>query len=112
MGYIHKRYGRRRALSGLGDLASDLSVASNVASDPYFPEVVCRIQQLTAINNHQVPGACVATPAGIPGGAGLANAVVPLRAYVFAQENKWVYPMAIIAILGIPFYLGYEMGGG
>ena len=107
---ITTRYRRRRPLQGLGDLASVLSTASDVAADPYLPELICRIQQLKNINNGQAVAICAETPEGIPGGVGIGNLMMPLRGYVYAQQNKWVYPVAILAILGIPFLLGYRMG--
>jgi hypothetical protein len=109
-----QRYGKkRRAMSGLGDLSSiiaGISTAGDVASDPYFGEVVCRIGQLKSIESGGAPGDCVATPAGQPGGVGLANLMYPLRAYVFAEANKWVYPVAALAILGLPMWIGYRLG--
>lgn len=111
-----KRYRRRtaRSLSGLGSLSSTIGTAIDVASDPYLAEVVCHVQQLKNIDHGEPVAVCVPTPDGIqtPGGVGLRNAIVPLRAYVYAQENKWVYPLVIAAVLGIPMWLGYEFGRG
>lgn len=91
----------------MGDV---LSTTLDVASDPYLPEVACRIQQLQAVDRGQVVGECAETPDNLPGGVGLRTAMPALRAYVYAQQNKWVYPVAIAAILGIPFWIGYELG--
>jgi hypothetical protein len=96
----------------MGDLASILTTASDVVNDPYLPEVLCRIQQLKAIDRGEPVTICVEAPEGIAGGVGLRNAMTPLRAYVYAQQNKWVYPLAVAAILGIPMWVGYELGKG
>lgn len=117
MSYLQKRYGRRVALgSTLDDVINAASGAVtgavDIASDPYLPEVVCRLAQLKAIEAGQQPSLCAETAPGLPGGVGLRTAVVPMRAYVYAQQNKWVYPVAIFAVLGIPMWLGYELGRG
>lgn len=121
MGYLVRKRGQRshRALQGLGDLASivnsvgnSLGTAVNVAEDPYLSEVVCRIGQLQQIRAGQTVGACADTPDGMPGGVGLSAAVKPLRLYVYAKQNVWVFPAMIAAIIGVPFLLGYEYGKG
>jgi len=94
----------------MGDLASALSTAADVAGDPYLPEVICRIQQLKNIDRGETVATCIDTPEGVAGGVGLRNAMTPLRAYVYAQQNKWVYPLAVAAMIGIPMWLGYELG--
>jgi len=111
MGYT-KRYRRRHGLSGLGDLTSTLATAANVASDPYFPEVVCQIQALQAINHGQTPAACAVTPPGTPDDFGLANALTGLRAYVYAQANPWAYAVAAMVVVGLPMWIGFELGKG
>jgi hypothetical protein len=94
----------------MGDVTSTIATAADVATDPYFSEVVCRIQQLKAIDQGQAVPFCAETPDGYGGGVGLHTAMPALRAYVYAQANPWVYPVAIAAILGIPLYIGYELG--
>lgn len=101
---------RKPLLGALGDLASTLTTALDVASDPYLPEIVCRVGQLKNIDHGEVVQTCLETPDDIAGGVGLRNAIYPLRAYVYAQQNKWVYPLAVAAILGIPMWIGYELG--
>ena len=125
MGYARKRYGRRKALPnaglgpmfGMGDLASVVSSIENsigagldVASDPYLPEIVCHIGQLNQIKTGQTVQNCQELPPGLPGGVGLDRAVVPLRWFVYAQQNPWVYPLAIAVVLGLPMLIGYELG--
>ncbi len=94
----------------MGDVASTIATALDVASDPYLGEIVCRVGQLKNIDHNEAVQACTNTPDGVAGGVGLRNAIYPLRAYVYAQQNKWVYPVAVLAILGLPFWLGYELG--
>jgi hypothetical protein len=117
MGYAHKRYGRgRRAARAMGDIVSTiegaLSTGLSAVDDPYLPEVICRVQQLQSINNGQTPGNCTDTALGLPGGVGLGKVIVPLRAFVFAEENPWVYFVAAGLVIGLPMYIGYRLGGG
>lgn len=121
MSYLQRKRVRRsgRALHGLGDLTSivngveaSLGTAVNVAEDPYLPEIVCRIGQLQQLNAGGAAGPCVELPDGLTGGVGLSAAVKPLRLYVYAKQNVWVFPALILGILGVPFMLGYEWGKG
>lgn len=96
----------------MGDLASTIGTAIDVASDPYLPEVVCRIQQLKAIDHHETVPICADTPEGVTGGVGLHSAIQGLRAYVYAQQNPWVYPLAVLVGIGLPLWVGYEIGRG
>lgn len=97
----------------MGDLASTLATAADVAGDPYLPEVICRIQQLKNIDHGEAVTVCAETPAGIVGGGvGLHNAMIPLRAYVYAQQNPWAYFVAAAVVLGLPMWIGYELGKG
>jgi hypothetical protein len=106
-----KRYGRpMRPQLAMGDLASSIGTAIDVASDPYLPEVLCHVQQLKQIDHGEAVAVCADTPDGVIGGVGLRNAIGPLRAYVYAQQNKWVYPLAVLAVLGIPLWVGFELG--
>lgn len=96
----------------MGDLASTITTALDVAGDPYLTEVVCHVAQLKAIDHGEAVGVCAQTPDGAVGGVGLRNAIPVLRAYVYAQQNKWVYPLAVAALIGLPMWLGYEIGKG
>jgi hypothetical protein len=112
MHYLVRRYGRRPARRAMGDISSVIGTALDVASDPYLSEVVCRVGQLKNIDHGETVGVCAETPEGTAGGVGLRNAIVPLRAYVYAQQNKWVYPVALAVAIGIPMWIGYELGRG
>lgn len=106
-----KRY-RHRRHAAMGDISSVIGTAIDVASDPYLAEVVCLVGNLKQIDHGEPVAVCPATPDGVAGGVGLHNAILPLRAYVYAQQNTWVYPLAVAAILGLPLWIGYELGKG
>lgn len=110
MGYL-KRYGRRSSRA-MGDISSTITTALDVAADPYLPEVVCRVQQLTQIDHGQPVQACLNTPDTVVGGVGIARAIPALRAYVYAQENPWVYYVAAAGLIGLPMLIGYRLGKG
>lgn len=96
----------------INSLVGATGSALDIASDPYLAEVICRIAQLKQIEAGGTPAVCPETADNLPGGVGLRNAIGPLRAYVYAQQNKWVYPLAIAAIIGLPMWIGYELGRG
>lgn len=110
MSYLQKRYGSRRGIGALGGLEDVLTSASAVAADPYLSEVVCQMTALSQIEAGGTAGECLPTAPGLPGGVGLRNAVAPLRMYVYAQQHKWVYPLAALALFGLPMWIGYEIG--
>jgi hypothetical protein len=94
----------------MGDVTSTLNTVLDVAGDPYLPEVVCRIQQLEAIDHGQPVPTCAETPDTVQGAQWAANLLPVMRGYVYAQQNKWVYPVAVALVLGIPMLIGYELG--
>jgi hypothetical protein len=93
----------------MGGVSDTISTALDVASDPYLPEVVCRIRQLKQIDRAEPVGTCQRTASGVAGGVGLRNAMPVLRGYVYAQQRKWVYPLAIAAAIGLPMAIGYAL---
>ncbi len=110
---MYKRTSRRRQLSGLGGVLDTISIAADVAADPYFPELVCRVQQLKAIDHGQSPNTCSYTvDDGSGNGVGLRRGMPGLRAYVYAQKNPWVYPLVIAGVFGLPMLIGYHLGRG
>ncbi len=96
----------------MGSLETMVIAGINVANDPYLSEIICRAGQLQAIKSGVDVPSCPKTAAGISGGIGLSRAVAPMRAYVYAEEHKWVYVVAAIGILGLPMLIGYELGKG
>jgi len=103
-----RRYVRPNA--SLGDLASTLSTAADVAGDPYLTEVVCRVAQLKAIDHGEAVPVCAKIPPGAAGGVGLRNAIPVLRGYVYAQQHRWAYAAAVAALIGLPMLIGYRLG--
>ena len=117
MSYTNKRRGARQALGiSIDDLITNVTgaagSAADIATDPYLPEVVCHLSQLKQINAGGAPSVCSKTAPGLTGGIGLQKAVVPMRAYVYAEQHKWVYPLAAFVLLGLPIWIGYELGKG
>jgi len=103
---------RRAGMSGLGGIGDLLVAGVNVANDPYLSEVLCHLTQLQQIKAGGQPQACAETQPGLTGGIGLSRAVVPMRAYVFAEDHKWAYAVAAAAIIGLPMLIGYRLGKG
>lgn len=121
MSYLARKKKRSTPLS-MGDAVSAIGnalqtvtgaigTAASVAADPYLGETVCHVQQLA---EHEKTGrivtVCKPTRDGLTGGVGLRKVVKPLRAYVYAEQNPWVYPVAVGVAVGVPFFLGYLMG--
>lgn len=122
MSYVRKRNRRPIAppeTSALGDLASTITnlasgigIAADLATDPYLPETVCRVGQLSVIRKGGKPGVCANTAMNLSGGVGLRKMVKPLRAYVYAEQHRWVYLLAVAGIVGVPLFIGYTLGKG
>lgn len=100
-------YHRKTSLGGIGDT---ISAAASVVNDPYFNEAVCLAGQLRSVERGEPVIRCATTAPNLTGGAGLRGLMPALRAYAFAQQNKWVYPVALAALIGVPMLLGYELG--
>jgi hypothetical protein len=119
MSYHRSRTGGRVRVA-LGDSVADkiktiaaaTSTAADVVNDPYLPETICRAQQLVAIENRHALPACANSPAGMAGGIGLRKLMLPLRGLVYAEQHRWVYPVAAVAAIGVPMALGYLLGKG
>lgn len=114
----------------MGDALSDLiacgrsavGTAAAGATDPYLPEILCRISQLQALSKNRTPlqalfgkkptvpvPTCPSTPAG-KGGIGLERAVKPLRVAVYVNQHPIAAWLGIAAILGVPMLAGYMIG--
>jgi hypothetical protein len=94
-----------------GAVAPIVSIASNLVADPALPEVSCMVGQLYAIENKKPVPPCPVLPrSSRTGGIGLRKAVPAMRAWVFAEQNPWVKPVAVATVVGIPFLLGYLFG--
>ena len=97
--------------TGGSAVATAVTTVSQLLSDPALPEVACRVGQLYAIENKKPVPPCpnLARSSNV-GGVGLRKAVPILRALVFAEQNPWVKPVAVGAVLGLPLLLGYILG--
>lgn len=85
-----------------------LGTSKVILEDPALPEVTAIVLELHKMEQPKVrPGA--PPPPKVPG-IGLKNAVKPLKAYRYVMRNKWVLPVAALAILGLPFVAGYMTG--
>ncbi len=99
-----------RTRRSMGDLAEVIGTAADVASDPYLSEVLCRVQQLKAIERNQAVAVCPVTP-DFPGvGVGLRKLMPALRGYVYAERNPWAYLAAAAVVIGVPMFIGYQLG--
>lgn len=117
MSYRTRRRTIATAKQALGDVTSTISdiahafgTASTVARDPYFGEVVCRIDELHAVKTGQPFRPCAPTPPGSPSPVGLDKVATGLAFYTYAEANPWVYPLAIAAFVGLPLWVGYRLG--
>ncbi len=97
-------------VSAIGAASTAVNKITEVATDPYTPELVCRVGQLAAIRGKRPVPDCQNTPLTYDDQMGFRKIMWPVRAYVYGEQNPWAYPAAIGAILGIPFLLGYWLG--
>src|SRR5262245_10844645 len=124
-------YERRKTGSvqvAMGDAFSDLlkcgqsviGTAAAGATDPYLPEMICRVSQLQALSKDRTPlqalfgkkptvpvPSCTKTPSGIKGGLGLEKAIKPLRALVYVNQHPVTAWLGITALFGVPLLAGY-----
>jgi hypothetical protein len=84
--------------------------ATAVLNDPYLSEAACYVSQLSAIENKTPMPVCPRLPPGKTGGIGLHKFLPAMRAYVFAEQHPVVKPLAVAAVLGVPFLVGYLAG--
>lgn len=117
MGYLsNKRYRRvaRLPKGAMGDITSDITGAltetASLASDPYAAEIICHIQQVAQVQQGQAVQQCTDVPYGTPSPAGLQTIIYPIRFFAYAQQNPWIWAVALGVIFGLPMYVGYDMG--
>jgi len=106
----HPHKSRRTTLGprGLGDVATTVSAATAIVTDPCLPEVSRLVLRLHALEQAPVkPGAPPPKPTL---GIGLCNAIKPLRAVVYVKERPWVLPLGAVAIVGGLVGLGFMLG--
>lgn len=84
-------------------VGSALEAGKAILDDPALPKLTGYVIELQKIQQKRGGGA----PSK---GIGLSDIVTPVRYYVAYQKNRWVLPVAALAILGLPFLLGYSVG--
>jgi len=90
-----------------GKAGSILDSAKVILEDPALPEITGYILELNRLEQ-KAP-----KKGGAPSktkGVGLKRVIVPLKYYVAYRKNPIVGYIAIAAILGLPFMLGYLLG--
>lgn len=95
--------------TGLGSVATTVSAATAIVTDPCLPEVsrlVLRLRELEA--GPTKPGVPTTTTPGI----GLCKVVKPLRAVVYVRERPWVGVLGVVGVVGGLIGLGYALGRG
>jgi hypothetical protein len=91
--------------------ASVGGTVKDILDDPYLPEIACYVEQLHAINNNLPLPVCQQLPPGLPGqGVGLQKIRPFVRGYVYAEQHPWMKPVALAALFGVPFLVGYLVG--
>jgi len=99
-------------MATLSTIGSAALAAGKVIEDPYLPEVACQLLRLNALERGMIPGApCARTPKTRTNkGIGMRYVAPPLRAAVWARQNR----LAAIGIAaGAVFligYVGYQIG--
>lgn len=109
MSYV-KRRSLRRTAPTLGATVesylqrgeSVLAAAKQILDDPALPQVTGIVMDLHKLE--QKPGQPT-TP-----GIGLKRVVKPFMFYYYTRKNSWVLPVVAIALIGIPFFLGFQVG--
>lgn len=87
-----------------------LELSKEIIEDPYLPETMCRVLQLSDLEEGKPPRTCGKTPMGHRGGIGLRHAIRPLRGYVWARENPAKAAAIATGAVGSIFLLGYLVG--
>ena len=83
-----------------------LGLASQVAQDPCLYEVTELVKRLVALGGHEEALGAVTPTRGV----GLCRAVKPLKVAIYLRQNKWVLPVAGLALVGGIFAAGYFTG--
>jgi hypothetical protein len=92
----------KTAMSGVG-------IAGSILANPYVPEIICRVKQVDAHHTGRQVALCVTTPS-VPDSLGIGKFMPAVRAYAYAEQHRWAYPLLAALLLGVPFMLGYAVG--
>lgn len=101
------RYQRPR--QGLGSVADVVTLAVDTLTNPYVPEILCRVKQIEATHKGQPVPACTTTPYVVDS-LGIGKFMPVARGYAYAEQHKWAYAVAALVVVGVPFTLGYFLG--
>lgn len=110
----YRRMTPYRNIGGLGNAADDVAsaaaglsrtlnsgaigAATEILRDPALPLIIGDIAKL---HDLEQPTSGAEVP-----GIGLRRIVKPLHWYVYSVEHPWVLPVAVVAVLAIPFLIG------
>lgn len=84
-------------------VGSALEAGKAILDDPALPKLTGYVLELKTLQTKRGGGAPTK-------GIGLSDIVTPVKYYVAFQKNRWIAPVAALAILGLPFLLGYSVG--
>ena len=93
---------------GAANLGGALSAASAAVQDPCFNRVVSQVLTLRDLQAQSKPTATGATSS--TKGIGLCHAVKPLDLVIKMKKKPWLLPLAVTALFGGVFLLGYVAG--
>jgi len=95
-----------RLLSGV---SPTFKAASQVMTDPAFPELTCHILRLSNIEHGKPAGVCKKGPRR-PGGVGLRYVILPVKLLIFHRKYPWALPAMAAALIGGTYLLGFSNG--
>jgi hypothetical protein len=112
-------------MSGVADDVMSLAKQVSGSVDPYLPEVLCRVDQIRALQTDRtfvqgvfgkkatvpVP-ACPRPAVDVRKGVGVVLAVRPLRGAAYLYSHPTVVAIGLAAVVAIPYLLGYSHGKG
>lgn len=123
------RNGKAQHVKQFGSVVDDITaiiteipqytgIIANVLADPAFPQVIAianRIATASAAQSVQYPPGYVPSiiPEGYPPGyrgIGLDKAIFPLETFAWYVENPVLGPLAILALIATPIFIGYYYG--
>lgn len=110
----YERIGSYEAPGGVLDYASQafsaaapiLGLAADVAEDPALPTVIAKAKTLIACRTKTASTVKTSTGAQAPG-IGLSSYVTPLDLLIYDCQYPWARYVAIGALIGVPFLVGY-----
>jgi hypothetical protein len=115
MSYVRKpSAGPKRAALGsvlddinayLGKAGAALDSVKVILDDPALPQVTGIVMDLHRLEQPGGKGDSIK-------GIGLKRLVTPLKAYRYTRQHSWALPVAMAAVVALPFAIGYALGKG